>query len=177
MKGIIFNILEQFIEAQTDEGTWEEILDQTDNKNEVYVAPKTYPDKELLSIVSSAVKLLKLDMNDTVRAFGRFTFPILVKKIPEIREKLHTPQEFIHALDNLIHVEVHMFLAESQTPKFKLTHIEAENYELLYESKRNLPYLVMGLIDGLAKEYKTKIDIEIKQVNTENTLFEVRIYG
>ena len=52
MKGVVFNLLEEFIIANSDGDTYEEILDEcTFVTDGPFVGPGTYPDEDLIMLV------------------------------------------------------------------------------------------------------------------------------
>jgi hypothetical protein len=56
MKGVVFNLLEEFIIANSDEDTYEEILDEcTFVTDGPFVGPGTYPDEYLIMLVGKDV--------------------------------------------------------------------------------------------------------------------------
>ena len=80
MKGVIFNYLEEFITENWGEEKYEEILGECPLKTkEPFVGPGTYPDTDLLAIVSKTVEKLGITLPDALRSFGKFCFPKLSK--------------------------------------------------------------------------------------------------
>lgn len=159
MKGVVFNLFESFIVDTFDEESWEAVLEESGNEEDVFVGPKTYEDKTFFSLVVNAVKLKSLDLQVGIKAFGRYAYPLLAKKIPSVLEKYKTPEELLLELDGIIHVEVRKLLENANPPKFTVTR--KDDYLLMkYESKRNLCSFAEGLIEGLAAEFDTDVTYE-----------------
>jgi hypothetical protein len=67
MKGIIFNMLEQFIIETADIDTYEEILDECQfSTAEPFIGPGTYPDADLMQIVGKTVEKLQIPLPDVL---------------------------------------------------------------------------------------------------------------
>jgi predicted hydrocarbon binding protein len=155
MKGVVFNIFEDFIVESFDDSTWELILDKS-GEEDVFIGPKTYPDKVLINFIKTAVKLKGLNLKTAERLFGKFAYPKLKEKIPNIVDKYSTPEELLFSLDGIIHVEVRKFLEDANPPSFEVTR-EGKHLIMEYHSKRNLCYFVEGLLEGLALSFKKKV--------------------
>lgn len=153
MKGVIFNIFEAFLQKAIAPSSWLEVLDRDGKSDRVYVGPKTYEDKEFLGLVGRAVELYKLPLGDTVKAFGKFTFPQLVRKLPNVVNQYHTPEELLLALDGIIHVEVRKLLSNANTPKFNVVRLSPTSVRVEYISERKLCKLAEGIFEGVAEHY------------------------
>lgn len=158
MKGVIFNIFEDFVVTNFSDATWEKVLEDNHKEDEVFIGPKTYDDADLFSLIFSAIKLTNLEADVVIRCFGKFAFKNLKNKI-DISKDFDTPEELLMALDNIIHVEVRKLLEDAHPPKFEV-YEENDYIYLKYYSKRNLCILVEGLIEGLATFYGRKVDYQ-----------------
>jgi hypothetical protein len=87
MKGVIFNLLESFISEGWGIEKYEEILDLCPlQTKQPFVGPGTYPDADLVTIASKAADTLGLPLPVALRAFGKFCFPKLAPKVPQLVE-------------------------------------------------------------------------------------------
>lgn len=157
MKGVVFNILEDFTIEKFGVEFWEEILKQNDLDG-VFVGPKTYPDSEFLSLVGSIVAFDKLDLADAIRAFGKFSYPRLAEKIGFLKTYM-TPEEILIDLEDIIHVEVKKLLEDAETPSFDVSFKGGVIF-LKYRSSRKFCFFLEGLLDGLADTFDMKLELK-----------------
>ncbi len=173
MKGIIFNVFESFVSDNFGEETWEVVLEESKVDTDVYVAPKTYDDSLFLKLLTTAVSLKNLKIEDAVRAFGKYTYPRLASHAPSLVAPYKTPLELLEALDGIIHVEVRKLMEGANPPKFNVTRINESELELEYISKRNLPVLVEGLIEGLAESFHQQVEMKVISQAGDSTKFHI----
>lgn len=176
MKGVVFNIFEDFIIKNFGDEAWELVLNESGTNQDVFVGPKTYPDSVFLKLVTTAVELKNLNLGNAVRLFGKFTYPQLVKKMPDVVKDFNTPEELLEALDGIIHVEVRKLLEEANPPKFEVSR-DGDYLKMKYISERKLCTFVEGLLEGLAESYDKKVEYEqINCVhnNDESCVFKLR---
>lgn len=159
MKGVVFNIFESFIVENFSEEAWEEVLEQSNIDDDVFVGPKTYDDATFLALVTTAVKLKGLDFSQAVRLFGKYSFSMLRSKMITLVDQFQTPEELLLNLDGIIHVEVRKLLENANPPKFEVRRVN-DALELKYYSTRNLCIFLEGLLDGLAAHYNMKVKYE-----------------
>lgn len=168
MKGVVFNILEGFIDENFGDGTFDELVDASlPDNTEPFVGPGTYPDEHLFKIVGKAIELQELELEPTLRGFGKYMFGKLAAKYPDFVNVHNNPKDFIKTIHDIIHVEVRKLFPEAVTPKFLYSNDTDGRLTLRYESERNLFALAEGLIDGSAEYYKMPIKITREEANPE----------
>ncbi len=174
MKGVVFNILEDFICENWGDEIYEEILSLCPLKTkEPFVGPGTYPDGDLMKIAAQAAELLGLSLNDALKAFGRFAFSGFVKKFPELVANSHSARDFLLSVDSVIHVEVKKLYPDAETPKFTYQDLSETQLIMTYQSKRNLCVLMEGLIAGVSDHFDTEIVLnQVQCVHQQGTVCE-----
>ena len=178
MKGIIFNLLEQFVCEGWGIEIYERVLDSAELRtSEPFVGPGTYPDADLDEIVKRTAAILGLPVPNALRAFGRFAFPRLAARFPRFLQGHDTPQSFLLSIDKIHHVEVRKLYPKAITPTFSLERLDSERFLLRYTSHRHLCPLVEGLVAGVAEHYHAPI--ECRQTvcanhGADECLFELR---
>ena len=154
MKGIIFNLLESFICEGWGEATYERILEMCPlATREPFVGPGTYADADLITIASKAAERLGLPLDDALRAFGKYCFPKLVARVPELVAHYTDPMLFLQSVDSVIHVEVRKLFPKAITPTFTYDVTGRDAMVLRYQSKRKLCGFAKGLLDGVAEHF------------------------
>ena len=161
MKGVIFNLFEDFICESFGDEAYESILDATDLQTTgPFIGPGLYPDEDLLALVGVAVDQLGVSVQDALRAFGRFALPRLVEAHPDFASSECGAKEFLLSVDSVIHVEVKKLWPDAQTPSFRYVDATEDGLSMMYQSPRKFCPLVEGFIDGVADHFGEKIDRE-----------------
>ncbi|MES2802477.1 MAG: heme NO-binding domain-containing protein [Bdellovibrionota bacterium] len=158
MKGIVFNLVEEFISKNWGEDKYEEILALCPlHTKEPFVGPGTYPDSDLMVIVGKAADVLGISVSEALRAFGKFMLPQLVGKFPNFITPYKHPKDFLMTIDSVIHVEVRKLYKDAETPRFVFQDTGPNQLSFDYQSKRKLCSLVEGMLDGVSEHYKMPI--------------------
>lgn len=158
MKGVVFNLLENMVEAQLGAEAWDALLDAADSDG-IFVATETYPDEELLSLVAAASEATGIPAQDLVRSFGEFMLPEFAKRYPVFFEPHNNVRDFLLSVDQVIHVEVRKLYPEAGLPTFEYEEDNPDTLTMLYRSPRKLCALSEGLITGAAKYFKQPVTI------------------
>ncbi|MBI4646477.1 MAG: heme NO-binding domain-containing protein [Bacteroidia bacterium] len=163
MKGMIFNLLEDFITENYSDEIYEEIISKCNLKTqEPFVGPGTYPDEDLFEIIGNTVEKLGVSIEDALKAFGKYIIPKLAEKFPGLMEPYNNPKDFLKVIDNIHYIEVKKLYKDAEPPIFTFINPASDRLIIRYKSKRKLYSLVEGLIAGVAEYYKTSI----KQIRT-----------
>lgn len=178
MKGVIFNLFESFVVDSFGQDVYEDILDEAQLRTEggIFVGPESYPDEDLLELVSVAVKKLNVKTEDAVRSFGKYMFPKLVELNPKFADDYDNPKDFLKSINDVVHVEVGKLFKNAITPIFKYLNEDEKKISIQYESPRKLCHLMEGLIEGTAEHYKTTIkytQTKCMHKNDDYCLFEL----
>jgi predicted hydrocarbon binding protein len=160
MKGIVFNLLEKFVENKFGLETWEQIESGAELKTkELFIGPGTYDDEELLALVGSSNKVLSLSINTILKSFGRFCFRPMIETNKSYLDGINNAAEFLHIVDNLIHVEVKKLMPDAYLPKIEVRTVDHKVF-LKYHSKRKLCSFLEGLVTGCADYCNENVDIQ-----------------
>ena len=159
MKGVIFNLLEDFVSEGWGEETYEAILAGCPlHTKEPFVGPATYPDADLLAIVSKTTERLGISVPEAVHSFGKYCFPRLAAKFPVFVQGHVHPKTFLKTIDNVIHVEVRKLFRDAEPPRITYTDPADDRLVLRYESKRRLCSLMTGLLEGAGEFFAVPIE-------------------
>lgn len=160
MKGIIFNLLEDFIEDSCGTGVYAEILagcTLTTADPDLIVGPGTYPDSDFVAIIDCLVCRFEQDAGDVLRAFGKYAVPRLAERYPQFFVAHSTPREFLKSVGFIHHIEIKKLYKDADTPVFSVEDRGVGPLVMKYRSNRRLCHFVEGLVDGLAEQYHTPI--------------------
>jgi hypothetical protein len=161
MKGIIFNLLEEFVVETHGVERYEEILAGTALRTtEPFVGPGSYPDEDLMALVGTTVSHLGIDRNAALRAFGRFCIPRLAQRFPAFMAAHQHPKAFLLTVTKLHDLEVRKLYPDATPPRFGYESPGDDRLVMRYLSPRKLCALVAGLIEGVADHYGAPIGQE-----------------
>lgn len=159
MKGIIFNIMEEFLTDQYGEEKLDEIISSCSlSTTEPFVAPGTYPDSDLFEIVGKASEKISVDVPELLRRFGRYAFGKLASRYPGFVKPYAHPKEFLKTVDGVIHVEVLKLYSDSLLPSFQYAEPSPSELVITYHSPRKLYPFMEGLIAGVGDHFGSHIE-------------------
>ena len=158
MKGIIFNITENFITETYGEDTLDEITAKCQLiTKEPFVAPGTYPDEDLLEIVGKSCDHLNENLPTFLRKLGKYAFFQLAGAYPAFVKGFSHPKDFLKTVDSIIHVEIRKLYRDSYLPEFVYQEPDPSTLIISYYSKRKLYDLMEGLIEGVGEYFNHHI--------------------
>jgi hypothetical protein len=161
MKGIVFNVLESYVDGKYGDGVFDTLVEKSlGDAQDPFVGPGTYPDSSLMSIVETAIAAKGLDPHELLVDFGKYMFHALAAKYPSFLEVHNNPKDFIKTIHDVIHVEVRKLYPEAVTPAFFYSNDSKDKLTLRYESERNLFSLAEGLLYGSGEYYKMPISVK-----------------
>lgn len=161
MKGVVFNLMEKYIEKNLGDGRYEEIMERCTLTTKVpFVGPGTYPDEDLMTIVAETIKMGGIPLPETLRSFGRFCFYKLSEKYPCFVSPYTHPKPFLKSVESIIHVEVKKLYEDAMPPAFTYFDSAPDRLVIQYKSGRRLCQFMEGLIEGVAGHYQSPIKYE-----------------
>lgn len=117
MKGIVFNLLEEIVDAEHGEDVWDDLLEAAD-LNGAYTSLGSYPDAEFLNLVEIAAARLGQPPDEIIRWFARRTIPLLAFKYPAFFSRHTSTRSFLLTLNDVIHPEVRKLYPGADVPVF-----------------------------------------------------------
>ena len=164
MKGIIFNLLEDYIVSRYGEKKYEEIITSCDTGTldpfEI-VSPGSYPDEAFQAIMKSASEKIDTNLPEMLKDIGQHSLAKLAERYPHFFEPYNHPRDILKTASMIHHVEVKKLYQGAEVPNFYVDDHGQDGLTLIYKSKRRLCYLAEGLIAGLGDHYK--IPVSVKQ--------------
>ncbi|PYI89760.1 MAG: heme NO-binding protein [Verrucomicrobia bacterium] len=159
MKGIIFNLLQEIVEQEYGEKTWDALLAAAKLEG-AYTSLGSYPDADLMKLVAAASAALGQPPDDIVRWVGRKAVPLLAAKYPKFFQPHHSTRSFVLTLNQIIHPEVRKLYPGADVPEFDFGTSSDEVLLMGYQSPRRLCAFAEGLIEGAADHYGERVDFE-----------------
>lgn len=160
MQGIIFNALGEFVEETAGLSAWNDVIELSKvESGGAYTSGATYPDEEIVALAVAICEKLGLELNDGLRAFGKYLFRYLVERGPVQIKSYPNTQTMLKELDSVVHSEVKRIHPEAYTPFFEYSERDTNSGELVYRSDRKLCVVAEGLLLGAAEYYGQAVDL------------------
>lgn len=159
MKGVVFNLLEEFVRRAHGEDAWDGLLARA-RLDGAYTSLGNYADGDLGALVTAASEMLGQPPAKIVRAFGRKALPMLAEKYPNFFTPFPSTRPFLLALNDIIHPEVNKLYRGAETPEFEFDASADDVLVMGYASRRRLCDFAHGLIEGAAAHYGEEVTIE-----------------
>ena len=160
MKGVIFNILEEMVEENYGMAVWNDILDEANQDQGIFIAGKRYQDETLFQFVQIICQKLEQPSHIIISAFGEYLFGKLVDRHKVLMENQGDLDSFLKSIDSIIHVEVSKLYIDPNLPSIQCIDNDSGTMTLRYRSPRKLCPLAEGLIYGAAQYFAKKVTIK-----------------
>lgn len=152
MKGIIFNLLEQAVVDEHGPTVWEALLGDT-GLDGAWTSVGSYPDDDLLALVSAGARRLDVDQQALIRWFGHTALPLLAQRYGAFFDGHSSLATFLPTLNDVIHAEVRKLYPDAVVPTFDFLEVSSESVVMAYTSPRHLCALAEGFIEGAADHF------------------------
>lgn len=162
MYGLVNAAVQELVESQFGKDKWEQIREKAGVPVSSFNRMDGYPDDLTYKMVGAASEVLGIPPDDVMKAFGEFWVLYTGKEgyghLFDIAGD--SLKDFLFNLDNL-HTRVGQSFPKLKPPSFRFDVIDDENVRMHYLSTRaGLCPLVVGLLGGLSKRFKTELTME-----------------
>jgi hypothetical protein len=169
MYGLVNQAVQGMVVAGFGEDAWERIKSEAGVDIDAFVSMESYDDSITYSLVEAGSTILNLPPEAILRAFGEYwVLETAAEGYPELMQAAgSTLPEFIGNLDQL-HSRVMMTFPELCPPSFNCKEIDPGELRVAYMSERvGLEPMVIGLLEGLGKHFKTPVEVTMVGAATE----------
>lgn len=174
MKGIVFSEFIEMLEEQFSPELADEIILSCDLKSGgAYTSVATYDHSELIQLVSKLSEKLNVPVSVLVKTYGKHLLFKFVEGYPSFFDGVKNTFDFLNSIENHVHVEVKKLYHDAELPTFKTNHINVDQFEMFYSSKRPFADLAEGLIEGAAEHFKEQILVERTDIEGQDN-FQAR---
>jgi hypothetical protein len=177
MKGIIFNLLEEVVRRECGEEAWEELLESA-RVDGAYTSLRSYPDEDMMKLVTAASSALNMPVDALTRWFGRNALPLLATRYPQFFEGHTSARTFLLTLNDIIHTEVRKIYPGAEVPEFDYETSSPDVLVMGYKSRRKLCALAQGFTEAAAAHYGEELLFEQPQCmnrGDEKCVFRISI--
>jgi predicted hydrocarbon binding protein len=167
MKGIVFVKFNEFVEELWGEEFWDELLFDAQLPSEgVFTTVGLYDDQEFFTLVELIIEKKNISGKDAQFAFGKWVFKELYAAAPPQAHDFKDVFEFLHAVQNVIHIEVKKLNPDALLPEFEFIEETMTELTFHYKSPRKLCFFCEGLVHGLAEH--TGQQVKVSQPECEH---------
>ncbi len=159
MHGLIFNELRKYSEARFGQGAWETLLGRAKASDRMYLPTDTYPDAEMVALVTAACAVTGRDAAALLEDFGEFIAPDLLRSFRSLVRSDWRTLDILENVEGTIHRVVRLQVRDAAPPRLKSERLAAAHVRITYTSARQLCSVAVGIIRGLAKSYGDSVDI------------------
>jgi hypothetical protein len=149
MKGVIFTELFNLVEQSQGENFLDDLIDACELPScGAYTAVGTYDIAEMQTLVAELSRRTDLSAAVLLEHFGQHLFQRFHVLYPNLFDGHSCPLKFLQQVEVVIHKEVLKLYPEAELPSFTTLDHTPNSVTLLYESRRGLASLALGLIRG-----------------------------
>ena len=159
MHGIIHLELEKFVVAGFGRPAWEKLLEKTGLTNRIYTPVQTYPDEDIVQIVTAAVEMTGKSQTDILEAFGEHVVPTYLHVYGALLDSEWKTLDVIEHTEETIHRVVRMRQPGAAPPRLQVERKSPEEVVITYDSPRKLCAVARGIVRGIAKRYEERVVI------------------
>jgi hypothetical protein len=159
MHGIIFSELQKYVETKYSSEVWKGLLKEAGIGNRLYVPFQTYPDQEVMMLVSTASKLTGQPVGQILEDFGEFIAPDLMNLYRSLVDPRWKTLDFLEHTEATIHRVVRLKNAGAEPPELKVSRASPTEVLITYTSARRMCGVAKGIARGLARHYDESVTI------------------
>jgi predicted hydrocarbon binding protein len=163
MHGIILTELEKFVTQHHGASTWSEILNRAGLRNKIYLTSATYPDSEVVAIVTAASKLSGTPPAELLENFGAALVPGLVQVYGRLIKRGWRALDLIERTEETMHSVVRRQNPGAEPPRLRCTRVSPNEVLVTYTSERKLCAVAKGIIRGIAAHFQEPIVIRERE--------------
>ncbi len=170
MKGIVFTELIELVEKKFGLEMVDTIIGESDlPSGGVYTSVGTYDYEEVLTLVTNLSKHSDVPVADLVFAFGRHLFGAFTRAYSDLFVGINSTADFLSKVESFIHVEVQKLYPDAMLPSVRYAELDADSFEVCYESARPFADLAAGLIHECVQHFAEPFEIERDESESPGT--------
>jgi len=170
MKGIVFTEFLDMVEDKFGYEIVDQIITESElSSNGIYTSVGTYPHSEIVSLLMNLSNKVKVDPGVLLKEFGKYLFDAFLSSYPQFFNSVDNVFDFLHSIDNHIHVEVLKLYPDATLPKFQSEEDEEGNMIMTYKSERKMAALADGLIEKSIAHYGKEYTVEVENIKEDGS--------
>lgn len=183
MRGLMFNYFLSYIDDNYGYEIVDKIITQSAVPNDgAYANAQLYDDSEFLKLMKMTSDILEIEPSQIQFDCGKYTFKDIYEKLTTLYDQdTHKHNSFTDAFDfisqlEIIHYkEVAKLYPDSDFPHFDVVSRNENMMDIRYRSKRHLPFLAKGFLEGCITYFKEPLSLNMQdESNSEATRFIIQ---
>ena len=158
MKGIIFQLVEDYVTTALGASQWAKVKEQAGVTAPFFVPMNDYPDSDITALVKAASAETGKSTDDIERGLGVFAIPKFAVAYNFYFKPHSCTKDFILKMDD-VHQIATQTIAGAAPPRFKYERPSESSLVVIYSSPRKMCSLLKGLIEGSAAHYNERVTI------------------
>jgi len=163
MHGIVFCELRRFVEEGFGHEAWGRLLAATGTPGRLHLPVTSYPDAELVALVSAASRQTGLPAPALLERFGEALVPAYLKLYGHLVRPEWRALDLVEHTEETIHKVVRVQQPGAAPPELRCDRIRADEVWIHYTSPRRLCSVARGILRGVAAHYGERFEIEERQ--------------
>jgi hypothetical protein len=161
MHGTILAELHKYVSTRHGEPTWQ-LLKQNAGVDRAgdYDPLETYPDSEVMALVTTAATMTNTPVPAVLEDFGVFIAPDLLDMYWALIDPAWRTLDVLAGTEETIHKVVRLNHRGAEPPYLHATRTSEDEVLIVYTSPRRLCAVARGIARGIADHYKESITIE-----------------
>jgi hypothetical protein len=167
MKGVVFTEFVEFAEERFGLGVADDMIARcTLSSGGAYTAVGTYDHRELVQMVGQLSALSGKPIAELLRGFGTHLLKRFASSFPGFFAHASL-FDFLHRIDDTIHVEVRKLYPDAELPTFTCEQPEPHRLVMVYQSHRAMADLAEGLIHGAIAHFGERVNVQRDDLTTD----------
>jgi hypothetical protein len=158
--GMVLTELRSYVVTKLGEDTWRSLLDAAGLGAKTYLVGQTYPDEEVVALVSTASRMTGTPVPVLLKDFGAFMVPTLVKIFGAYIKPQWKTLDVVEHTEESIHKAVRLRNPGSAPPRLRARRSGPQEVVVHYSSERRMCALAEGIVAGIASIYNERVVIE-----------------
>jgi hypothetical protein len=164
MYGVIFDFLRSYvIDRHGGRGTWDALLVEAGIGYKVYFPVAQYPDEEIVTLATTAARMLKKPVPVVLEDFGHYVGPRLITYYDMFVRPEWRTFEVLENASARIHDAIHRYNPKRLPPQLVAKRLAPDHMQLTYQSERRLCMVAKGIIRGLKDHFGEGVEIRETQ--------------
>jgi hypothetical protein len=157
MHGVIFTSLRDFVTAEHGAEVAKEVFDG----EPVYELAEAYPDERFADLLRRTCEATGIETDELERRLGSFTAQTTFARLyPAYFAISRTARDFILTVETRIHELVRATIPNAGPPQLDVSPLGVDGVVIVYDSPRQLCFLLRGLVEGTARHYGEQAEID-----------------
>lgn len=163
MHGIIHAELKKYVLGKLGDHAWNAVVEKARLQDKVYLPNRSYPDADALALVTAASQLTKMPPDAILRDFGEFIAPDLLSLYRQHVKPAWKTLELLENTETTIHRIVRATDPNASPPTIQALRKGPNELVIRYTSQRKMCDVAKGIIVGLGKHFREKIELQESQ--------------